>query len=87
MKSAVLVVLPFTFWLSATSGLLAANETSPRQVVALDGVWSVAEGRLEEVPASFDRAVPVPGLAATIAEGGVAEGVCVALFIASAPLP
>ena len=62
MKSAVLVVLPFTFWLSATSGLLAANETSPRQVVALDGVWSVAEGRLEEVPASFDRAVPVPGL-------------------------
>ncbi len=34
-----------------------------RTVVSLDGTWQIAEGSLDSQPASFDRTVPVPGLA------------------------
>jgi hypothetical protein len=33
-----------------------------RQVIALDGQWQIAEGKLDQVPAKFERTVPVPGL-------------------------
>jgi beta-galactosidase len=35
---------------------------SARHVVSLDGTWAVAEGSLTNIPATFDREVPVPGL-------------------------
>ncbi len=33
-----------------------------RQVIALDRQWQIAEGKLDQVPAKFERTVPVPGL-------------------------
>jgi hypothetical protein len=49
------------FWLGATAGAVAADEVS-RKVLSLDGVWSIAEGKMDVVPSRFDRTVPVPGL-------------------------
>jgi beta-galactosidase len=46
-------------------GLRAAEPL--RKVVSLDGTWQIAEGSLTDVPAKFDRNVPVPGLV-TMAE-------------------
>jgi len=48
-----------------TSGLLATiSEAAPRQVVSLDGTWQIADGKsATEIPPSFARTVPVPGLA------------------------
>jgi len=34
----------------------------PRRNLSLDGTWQIAEGKMDQAPASFDRAVPVPGL-------------------------
>ena len=61
MKSMLPLYIHFAFWLGATAGALAADEAS-RQVLSLDGVWSIAEGKMDVVPASFGRTVPVPGL-------------------------
>jgi hypothetical protein len=57
----------------ATIGVLAAllfqtgastAATQPqRRTLSLDGVWQIAEGKMDQVPAAFDRTVPVPGLA------------------------
>jgi len=33
-----------------------------RRVLPLDGVWDIAQGSMDTVPAAFDRRVPVPGL-------------------------
>jgi hypothetical protein len=33
-----------------------------RQTISLDGTWQIAEGKMEPIPAVFDRIVPVPGL-------------------------
>ena len=33
-----------------------------RTVMSLDGTWQIAEGKMEQAPANFDRSVPVPGL-------------------------
>ena len=49
------------FWLGATAGAVAADGAS-RKVLSLAGFWSIAEGKMDVVPASFDRTVPVPGL-------------------------
>ena len=35
---------------------------SHRIVISLDGPWQIAEGKMEQLPTSFDRTVPVPGL-------------------------
>ncbi len=40
-----------------------AAAESPRSVLSLDGTWQIAEGKMDLVPAAFDRTVPVPGLA------------------------
>jgi beta-galactosidase len=42
-------------------GAARANP-SPRQVLPLDGTWQIAEGRMDTVPTSYARTVPVPGL-------------------------
>ena len=39
-----------------------AADPSPRRVLSLDGVWQIAEGRMDAPPATFERTVPVPGL-------------------------
>ena len=40
----------------------ADREVAKRAVISLDGTWQIGEGTMDQVPASFDRAVPVPGL-------------------------
>ncbi len=47
--------------LAAAATLEAAG--AGRLVVSLDGVWEIADSIREEPPASFERRVPVPGLA------------------------
>ena len=39
-----------------------AAATSLRDVISLDGEWQIAEGSMTNVPATFERRVPVPGL-------------------------
>lgn len=53
---AILLCLP----IAATVGL--ADELLPRRVLSLDGVWQIADGRIDEPPTTFDHTVPVPGL-------------------------
>ena len=36
--------------------------SSLRRVLPLDGRWQIAEGGMTNIPAAFDRSVPVPGL-------------------------
>jgi hypothetical protein len=40
----------------------ARAEDSARRVLSLDGIWQIAEGQMDQVPAAFDRSVQVPGL-------------------------
>lgn len=40
----------------------AVEGPSPRQVLALNGTWEIAEGPLDVPPREFTRTVPVPGL-------------------------
>jgi beta-galactosidase len=42
---------------------LGAADSSPRDVLSLDGTWQIAEGRMDQAPATFEHTVPVPGLA------------------------
>jgi len=46
-----------------TADVTTARAEGTREVVSLDGTWQIAEGTLEELPKSFDRQTPVPGLA------------------------
>jgi beta-galactosidase len=41
---------------------LAADPSSPRKVVSLDGTWQVEQGRMESAPKDFAHTVVVPGL-------------------------
>jgi beta-galactosidase len=43
-------------------GLETAEAAPLRHVIALDGTWQIAEGNMTNIPAAFDRTVPVPGL-------------------------
>ncbi|HEV2392250.1 MAG TPA: discoidin domain-containing protein [Verrucomicrobiae bacterium] len=47
-------------------GLQAVNSAPERlrNVLSLDGTWQIAEGKMDQVPVSFERTVPVPGLVA-----------------------
>lgn len=40
----------------------SARAAEGRQTLSLDGTWQIAEGTMNEVPKSFERTVPVPGL-------------------------
>ena len=40
----------------------ATGESALRTTLSLDGTWQIAEGSLANIPAAFDRSVPVPGL-------------------------
>ena len=55
LLSLALAVIPGNCW----SNELPAEK---RQTICLDGVWQVAEGKLDAVPDAFDHMVPVPGL-------------------------
>lgn len=59
MKAFTARILPLFLLLTASA--LSAAEPH-RQVLKLDGTWQVAEGKLEQQPASFDHTIPVPGL-------------------------
>ena len=50
-----------TIWLGVTAATVA-DEVASRQVLSLDGVWSIAEGKMDAPPSTFNRTVPVPGL-------------------------
>jgi beta-galactosidase len=45
----------------------ARADNSARRTQSLDGTWQIAEGRMDQAPSSFDRTVPVPGLASQAA--------------------
>ena len=47
---------------TATPAAAQGTAPSPRTVISLDGAWQIAEGKMEQVPTTFDRTVPVPGL-------------------------
>ncbi len=55
--------------LASSAGIFAVllfqslETQAARQVMALDGPWQIAEGKLDQAPAEFTRTVPVPGLA------------------------
>jgi len=55
--AALLLVLAFMVSLAAAHG-----KDSSRQSVSLDGTWQIAEGKLDVIPDTFSRTVPVPGL-------------------------
>jgi hypothetical protein len=46
---------------AAPSTVSGAKE-SKRAAIVLDGSWQIAEGKMDHIPATFDRTVPVPGL-------------------------
>ena len=48
--------------LATVSALTATAEEGNRRVIALDGTWQLAEGKMDQAPAGFDHTVPVPGL-------------------------
>src|ERR1035437_9794009 len=39
-----------------------ATAEPARHVLSLDGRWQIAEGKMEQAPATFERTVSVPGL-------------------------
>ena len=44
------------------AGTSLAAPQPRRRVLSLDGTWKIAEGKLDVVPTTFGRTVPVPGL-------------------------
>ncbi|MCX6874818.1 MAG: discoidin domain-containing protein [Verrucomicrobia bacterium] len=46
----------------SAAGPLVHGADSPRRTISLDGLWQLAEGKLEAAPTRFERTVPVPGL-------------------------
>jgi beta-galactosidase/beta-glucuronidase len=54
----VLVLLLLLCFEWESTGMAAGG----RQVLTLDGRWQIAEGGMDQIPATFDRTVPVPGL-------------------------
>ena len=54
-------VLVLAGWLVLSSGA-GAEEKNHRQTISLDGIWELAEGRMDTVPNDFRARVPVPGL-------------------------
>jgi hypothetical protein len=62
---------PLTISLPANGGFgikfaanvpMSAGGNALRRTVSLDGVWQIAEGKLDPAPTVFERSVPVPGL-------------------------
>ncbi len=43
-------------------GLVGSVSAQERKVISLDGVWQAGQGTMDQEPAAFDHAVPVPGL-------------------------
>ncbi|MBK8880886.1 MAG: hypothetical protein IPN67_00450 [Bacteroidales bacterium] len=53
-----LLVLPLCFILLAG----CARNTTQRETISLNGIWKIADGGKDVIPASFDRTITVPGL-------------------------
>jgi len=60
--------------LALFQGLETADAAPMRNVVLLDGTWQIAEGNMTNIPATFDRSVPVPGLVSLAAPAFDATG-------------
>jgi beta-galactosidase len=63
MITSRLVVSGFCALFFLHAAARAAAAAAPRQVLSLNGVWQIAEGKMDQAPAAFDHTVPVPGLA------------------------
>ena len=61
MKRSRSILVVAAVFLLQTALALAATK-SPRQILALDGLWQVDEGKMDQAPAAFAHTVPVPGL-------------------------
>jgi hypothetical protein len=59
----VLSVLSLALALSFQTIESTTAAEPPSRLISLDGVWQIAEGKMEQAPDRFDRSVPVPGLA------------------------
>ena len=46
----------------ATPRTVSGQNEPKRVVISLDGMWQIAEGKMDQSPTTFDRTVPVPGL-------------------------
>src|ERR1019366_9202499 len=44
------------------AGLLCLEAQAGRTSLSLDGIWQIAEGKMDAPPAVFERTAPVPGL-------------------------
>ncbi len=54
MKKIIAIVLVFTAWSFA--------EKNHRKVIDLNGVWTITQGGMQDVPENFERTIVVPGL-------------------------
>jgi hypothetical protein len=48
--------------LAVIATFLCVEARAGRATLSLDGVWQIAEGKMDAAPAAFERTVPVPGL-------------------------
>ena len=63
MKNNRFILLGFLVAALFPTAAPGATPESPRRVLSLDGPWQIAEGKMDQAPAAFERTVPVPGLA------------------------
>ena len=62
MKATTSILISLMAALGAAGFNANAAPEPLRRIVSLDGTWQIAEGKMEQPPAAFDRTVPVPGL-------------------------
>lgn len=51
----------FVCMLSFTQ-IICAQEITKRNTISLDGIWEIAEGKMNTVPGKFEHKIQVPGL-------------------------
>ncbi|MFZ0281070.1 MAG: glycoside hydrolase family 2 TIM barrel-domain containing protein [Bacteroidales bacterium] len=54
--------------------LSACQESQKRNSISLNGVWQIAEGRMDEIPTEFNHSVSVPGLVSLATPGFLEAG-------------
>ena len=42
--------------------LNACQDSYKRKTISLNGIWQIAEGKMDKIPEEFNRSVQVPGL-------------------------
>jgi len=50
-------ILPILLLMLSSSGVFAVVPQEPRRVLNLDGPWQIAEGKMDEIPSTFNRKV------------------------------